>query len=102
MQVDPGNVQLLDQHLTCAAVEAPLLPADEAYFGPGLRAATARLLKKSARTHTVPEQQRLPSACSEFMAAALAPVSVCLLQCRREGRVKRNISRGAIQLLHAR
>jgi ATP-dependent helicase YprA (DUF1998 family) len=52
LQVDPGNVQLLDQHLTCAAVEAPLLPADEAYFGPGLCAATGRLLKKSAHVHS--------------------------------------------------
>jgi len=47
-QVDPGNAQLLDQHLTCAAVEAPLLPADDAYFGPGLGAAISRLLGKSA------------------------------------------------------
>ena len=42
----PGNAQLLDQHLTCAAVEAPLLPADDAYFGPGLGAAISRLLGK--------------------------------------------------------
>ena len=47
-QVDPGNAQLLDQHLTCAATEAPLLPADDTYFGPGLGAAVTRLMKKSA------------------------------------------------------
>ncbi len=48
LQVDPGNAQLLDQHLTCAAVEAPLLPADDVYFGSGLGAAISRLLGKSA------------------------------------------------------
>ena len=55
LQVDPGNAQLLDQHLTCAAVEAPLLPADDAYFGAGLGAAISRLLGKS--TPSMPEQR---------------------------------------------
>ena len=32
-QVDPQNVVLLEQHLTCAAAELPLVALDERYFG---------------------------------------------------------------------
>ena len=76
MQVDPGNAQLLDQHLTCAAVEAPLLPADETYFGPGLRAASGRLLKKSTHICIVPEQGHV-QICSDATAVATASVANC-------------------------
>lgn len=36
-QVDPGNAQLMMQHVACAGLELPvLLEADQAYFGPDL------------------------------------------------------------------
>ncbi len=48
-QVDPGNALLLEQHAACAAVEAPLLPADDAaFFGPGLAAAVSQLATAGA------------------------------------------------------
>lgn len=37
LQVDPENEQLMLQHVTCAALELPvLLQDDQAYFGPSL------------------------------------------------------------------
>ena len=47
-QVDPGNVQLMEQHVSCAAVEAPVVPADAAFFGDGLAATMRSLEKKGA------------------------------------------------------
>lgn len=43
-QVDPSNLLLLGQHAACAAVEAPLLPSeDAAFFGPNLAHVVANL-----------------------------------------------------------
>lgn len=44
VQVDPGNAQLMRQHVSCAALEAPVLPSDSAYFGPGLVSTTRWLV----------------------------------------------------------
>lgn len=41
---DPSNPAVMTPHLVCAAVEAPLEPADAAIFGPGYDAAVATLL----------------------------------------------------------
>ncbi|MBI3945826.1 MAG: DEAD/DEAH box helicase [Armatimonadetes bacterium] len=41
--VDPGNPHILSQHLLCAAYEGPLVPADQALFGPAAPALLADL-----------------------------------------------------------
>ena len=54
MQVDPGNIEVLQQHAMCAALELPLLPdADDGeLFGAALaRAAAALQLRGLVNRH---------------------------------------------------
>jgi hypothetical protein len=49
-QVDASNLQLMTQHVVCAAAESPLVVArDVAYFGAGLANAVETLLSASTR-----------------------------------------------------
>ena len=46
-QIDPSNLTLLEQHLSCAAAESPLIPEeDEHYFGPKLAEAADFLVRE--------------------------------------------------------
>ena len=44
--IDPGNIYVLSQHLSCAALELSLTPRDEQVFGPGFIEAMIELEEK--------------------------------------------------------
>ena len=65
-QIDPENEQLLQQHITCAAAELPLLlDEDQAYFGSRVPNIAAFLQSAGAAQHNRHNKTPSVHACGQ-------------------------------------
>ncbi|RLC46851.1 MAG: ATP-dependent helicase [Candidatus Coatesbacteria bacterium] len=72
--IDPDNPYILSQQISCAAVERPLTPEDEAYFGPQF-AEIVKILKKESHLRQIGQTWYWSSEEQPFLDVSLRTVT---------------------------